>query len=85
MCVFVTETEMDRVCVCVYVCVCVFIFREGILATLSYSGVLQPIRFRAKQLGCLKPLPGCLYLCFISETPAGTTGKGCLYASRHYR
>ena len=51
-------------CVCVCVCVCVFIFREGILATLSYSGVLQPIRFRAKKLGYLKPLPG--YLPYIS-------------------
>ena len=28
---------------CVSVCVCVCIFREGILATLSYSGVSQPI------------------------------------------
>ena len=72
-------------------CVCVLIFREGILATLCYSGVLQPIRFRAKKLGYLKPLPG--YLPYISVlyqkrqqalqvrgvyTPAGTTGKGCL-------
>ena len=31
-----------EVCVCVFVFV--FIFREGILATLSYSGVLQPVR-----------------------------------------
>ena len=47
------------VCVCGWVClVCVFIFREGILATLSYSEVLQPIRFRAKKLGYLKPHPG---------------------------
>ncbi len=31
-------------CVCVCVCLCVLIFCEGILATLSYSGVLQPVR-----------------------------------------
>ncbi len=30
-------------------CVCVCLFRESILATLSYSGVLLPIRFRAKK------------------------------------
>ena len=52
------------VCVSVCVCVCVFIVREGILATLSYSGVLQRILFRAKKLGYLKPLPG--YLPYIS-------------------
>ena len=47
--------QASKLCmyVCVCVCVCVFIFREGILATLSYSGVLQPIRFRAKKLGCV--------------------------------
>ena len=44
-------------------CVCGWVFREGILATLSYSGVLQPIRFRAKKLGYLKPLPGCVCVC----------------------
>ena len=54
------ELSGCHLCVCVCVCVCVFIFREGILATLSYSGALQPIRFRAKKLGYLKPLPGCL-------------------------
>ena len=37
-----------KVRVSLRVCVCVFIFHEGILATLSYSGVLQPIRFRAQ-------------------------------------
>ncbi len=42
--------ECDAACVCVRV---FLIFREGILATLSYSGILQPIedlRFRTKKL-----------------------------------
>ena len=32
---------------------CVFIFREGILATLSYSGVLEPIRLRTCVCVCV--------------------------------
>ena len=36
----------ERACVYVSVraCVCVCVFREGSLATLGYSGVLQPVR-----------------------------------------
>ena len=61
------------VCVCVCVCVRVFIFREGIIATLSYSGVLPPIRFRAKKLGYLDPHPShllCLFVLFRGRQQA---------------
>ena len=40
MCVYVVYVCM---CVCVCVCVCVFMFRQRILATLSYSRVLQSV------------------------------------------
>ena len=64
MCVCVCASLCVRLCVCVYVCVCV---RVGILATLSYSGVLQPIRFRAKKLGYLKP---CVCVCVLDRSVA---------------
>ena len=39
---FVCVCVGGGLCVCARVCVCVFIFDEGILATLSYSGVVSP-------------------------------------------
>ena len=41
-----TDPSTDGMSICVCVCVCLCVFREGILGTLSYSGVLQPIRLR---------------------------------------
>ena len=90
VCVYVCACDDDRpqgnrdACVRSCVCVCVFIFREGILATLSYSGVLQPIRFRAKKLGYLKPHPG--YLLCISvlyqKRQQALQGRGVYTAGR---
>ena len=48
------EVSCVCVCVCVYVCAC--IFREGILATLSYSGVYSPYA-QSQEIGLSKTAP----------------------------
>ena len=54
-----------------YVCVCVFIFREGILATLSYSGVYSPYA-QSQEIGLSKTAPRlCVCVCVCVCTRRG--------------
>ena len=79
-----------RVCVCVCVCVClcvgvcVYVFREGILATLSYSGVYSPYA-QSQEIVLSKTAPRLSTSVLYQKRQRALQVRGVVCSRKHYR